>query len=189
IRHYFYRSLFKGPNHILVDRVERNDKALEKNFDKFTKAVREALVASPANNWIEKMRENEDNLIFTLITFWAELAQQVAQEKEKVQVVVVSQYGLQHELFLSDMLRVRFSLELKCYTLSEQKHLGEDIQLMLTDCQIELMKQWVDPAVKVLSIESVPSSRNWKKIRQAINEIQLNGFQAAQSSSLTLKNN
>ena len=189
IRHYFYRSLFKGPNHILVDRVERNDKALEKNFDKFTKAVREVLVASPANNWIEKMRENEDNLIFTLITFWVELAQQVAQEKEKVQVVVVSQYGLQHELFLSDMLRVRFSLELKCYTLSEQKHLGEDIQLMLTDCQIDLMKQWVDPAVKILSIESVPSSRNWKKIQQAINEIQLNGFQVAQSSSLSLKNN
>ncbi|QQP69620.1 helix-turn-helix domain-containing protein [Carnobacterium sp. CS13] len=189
IRHYFYRSLFKGPGHILIDRVERNGKALERNFDKFTKAVRETLAASPSNNWVEKMRENENDLIFTLITFWTGLTQQVAQEKEKVQVVVVSQYGLQHELFLADMLRIRFSLELKCYTLSEQKHLGENIQLMLTDCQIELMKQWVDPAVKVLSIESIPSNRNWKKIRQVINEIQQNGFKSAQSPNLSLKNN
>lgn len=188
IRHYFYRSLFKGPGYILIDRAERNGQDLERNFEKFAKAVREILATSPANNWIEKMRENENDLIFTLITFWTGLTQQVAQEKEKVQVVVISQHGLQHELFLSDLLKVQFSLELKCYTLSEQKHLGENIQLVLTDCQIDLMKQWIDPAVKVLSIESVPSSRNWKKIRQAINEIQLNGFQAAQLSSLSLKN-
>ncbi|MGX7393387.1 helix-turn-helix domain-containing protein [Carnobacterium mobile] len=171
---YFYRGLFKGGNHILLNRSRNLLNSLKPTFTVFPRVVQDVLNKGPDNSWTRKAKENDEEIIFMMITSWKDLTSQVIQEKERIQLVVMSQQGWRHELFLIDLLASRYPFVLKSYAFTEAIHQEENIQMILTDCQVELTKRWVAPDIKVIGIETVPSRRDWKKIQQEIDTILLN---------------
>lgn len=170
---YFYRGLFKGGNHILLNRSQNILDSLKSTFSIFPIIVKDVLNKEPDSKWIRKAKENEEEIIFIMISSWKGLTSQVIQERERIQLVVMSQQGWRHELFLIDLLKARYPLVLKTYAFTEAIHQEENIQILLTDCQVELTKKWMAPDTKVIGIETVPSRRDWKKIQQEIDTILL----------------
>ncbi|WP_192987502.1 helix-turn-helix domain-containing protein [Carnobacterium mobile] len=171
---YFYRDLFKGGNHILLNRSRTLLNSLNPTFYVFHKIVKDILNKSPDNRWIRRAKENKADVIFMVITYWKELIFQVIQERERIQLVVMSQKGRRHEVFLADFLKSRYPLVLKTYAFTEATYQVDAVHILLTDCQVELTKKWMAPNIKVIGIETIPSRRDWKKIQQEIDMILLN---------------
>lgn len=168
--YYFYSNFFKGPSNLLFNYKKRLVNNSLKTFKDFIVKVKKVVDQYPKGSWIQDV--NSDEFIFMLILYWKGLTTQVISNKEKIQISIVSFIGIQQELFLAELLNIRFPTLVDCYTASEKKYSKKEIQLILTDHKVKWTQQITDSSKKVIGIDIIPTKRDWKRIEETIKKIQ-----------------
>lgn len=72
--------------------------------------------------------------------------------QKKTSVLVISQFGKAHELFLADILKSYFPNELICYSLAEKKFQNLEIEIVVTDTKLDAVQKNIPKEVPVIGI-------------------------------------
>lgn len=166
-----YKREFQGNDFFLVNRTKNTLVNIDKIYHSFIK-----LVFAEVENWtntgeITKTEDEVIEILYLLIVYWEGLTAQILQLQEKIKVLLISQFGKAHELFLSDILRSYFPNELDCFSLTDEKFQASEIGLVITDTQIEDPRKETLRKVPVIGIEYAPNERNWKTIQSILIDI------------------
>lgn len=172
IFHYIvYKREFQGRDFVLVNRTKNTLLNLDKIYRTFIESVVSELEGWRNVEWVTKVKENIAEFLYLLITQWKGLTAQLSQLQAKINVLIISQFGKAHELFLADSLKNYFPNKLECYSLSEKKFQSVEIEVVVTDTQVETVRKNIVDEVPVIGIEYSPNERNWKIIQSILTEI------------------
>lgn len=172
LSNFLYKCEFKGNNFLLVDRIERSLDNMAETYDYFSQIVIETLNQLELTEWVLKMQEDKKSCLYILISVWENLTEQSIRQQKAINVLIVSQFGSQHERFLANQLVFYFSNRLKLYTLSENRYKMKKTQLILTDIFTNVITDEINKEAYIVSVDYSLSTRNLKMIRHVINEIQ-----------------
>lgn len=162
----FYHDFFKGPSNLLFSPKRRLFGPSLTLFNEFIEITKKIAKQYPASSWNQESQLEE--ITFMLILYWRGLVNQVVLKKEKIDVLIISYIGIQQELFLCDMLQARYPTVFKCHVASEASSCDTEYQIVLTDQSVKWIKEKMGLSRKVISINMIPTKRDWKKIEETI---------------------
>ncbi|SFH74832.1 helix-turn-helix domain-containing protein [Pisciglobus halotolerans] len=171
-KHYIYKEAFKGPNDLFWNPTR---KTLLHSVDVYASFIDQTLMTLDQwqQPWTKKMKEEPYSFLYTLAVSWKNLTQQIIEKEKKICVEVVSQFGVDHEYFISELLIHQFPNKLECYPLSEVKKLQKKVDMVITDMKIDpFLQKQTDHTVPVVSIEYAPNHRNWHHIRTVLEKVE-----------------
>ncbi|WP_407370923.1 helix-turn-helix domain-containing protein [Carnobacterium sp.] len=172
IFHYImYKKEFQGRNFFFIDRAKKTLHQIDKIYHSFINLARSELEDWSFGDWIPKTNEETLGFLYILIINWEGLTSQVIQLQTKINVLIISHFGKNHELFLADILKNYFPNELKCYSLAENKFQNSEIDVVVTDSQIKEIRKNIIETIPIIGIDYAPNERNWKTIRTILTEI------------------
>ena len=163
-----YKKEFQGPDSVMVNRVENSLVNIDKIYQPFMKLVISEVEGLTDSGWMIEMREEINELLYLLIIQWEGLTAQLLQMQKKTSVLVISQFGKAHELFLADILKSYFPNELTCFSLAEKNFQNLEIEMVVTDTKLEAVQKNIPKEVPVIGIEYMPNERNWHTIRSVL---------------------
>lgn len=169
IFHYVvYKREFRGCDYFLVNRTETTLLNIDKIYHPFIKLVISEVEGWTDSGWKTEVSDEVNELLYLLIIHWEGLTAQILHLQEKIKVLIISQFGKAHELFLADILMNYFPNELECFSLAEKKFQNLEIEVVVTDTQVDAIQKLALEEVTVIGIEYMPNERNWNTIRSIL---------------------
>lgn len=169
IFHYVvYKREFRGCDYFLVNRTENTLLNIDKIYHPFIKLVISEVEGWTDSGWKTEVSDEVNELLYLLIIHWEGLTAQILHLQEKIKVLIISQFGKAHELFLADILMNYFPNELECFSLAEKKFQNLEIEVVVTDTQVDAIQKLALEEVPVIGIEYMPNERNWNTIRSIL---------------------
>jgi len=169
--HVVYKREFQGQNYFFANRTKNTLQHIDKMYHSFIKLVITELEDWTNDEWIPRESEDISEFLYLLIIHWKGLTNQIIELQPKISVLIISQFGETHELFLAEILKSFFPNELVCYSLAEEKFGNTKIQIVVTDAQVEEVRKKIAKEIPIIGIEYAPNERNWKNIQNILSDI------------------
>ncbi|AEB30250.1 putative trans-acting regulator [Carnobacterium sp. 17-4] len=169
--HIVFKREFQGQNYFLVNRTKNTLQHIDKMYHSFITLAITELEDWGSDEWFTRENEDISEFLYLLIIHWKGLTNQIIELQTKISVLIISQFGETHELFLAEILKSFFPNELMCYSLAEEKFGNEKIQLVVTDAQVEEVRKKIAKEIPIIGIEYAPNERNWENIKKILSDI------------------
>ncbi|MBT2731128.1 helix-turn-helix domain-containing protein [Carnobacterium sp. ISL-102] len=169
--HIVYNREFQGSNFFLINHTKNTLVNIDSMYHPFIELVFEEVESRSNSRWIMESKQEFIELLYLLIVYWEGLTAQILYLQEKTNVLIISQFGKAHEFFLADILESYFPNELHCFSETDKKFKDSEIEIVVTDTQVEEIRKNPLNEVPVIGIEYAPNERNWKMIRNVLTEI------------------
>lgn len=172
IFHYIiYKREFQGNNFFLVNRTKSTLENIDKIYHPFIKLVFAEIEHWTGRRGITIKEDEVVEILYLMIIYWEGLTAQILQMQEKIKVLIISQFGKAHEFFLADILKSYFPNELDCFSLTDEKFQVAEIEVVITDTEVDASRKNALKKVPVIGIEYAPNERNWKTIQSILTDI------------------
>lgn len=169
--HIVYKREFQGQDYFLVNRTKKTLQHIDKMYHSFITLAINELEDWANDEWFPRESEDISEFLYLLIIHWKGLTDQIMELQVKISVLIISQFGEMHELFLAKILKSFFPNELVCYSLAEGKFGNTKIQIVVTDAQVEEVRKKIAKEIPIIGIEYAPNERNWKNIQNILSDI------------------
>lgn len=166
-----YKREFQGRDFFLVNRTKNTLVNIDSIYHPFMKLVMAEVEGLIDNGWITSAKDEVIELMYLLIIHWEGLTVQILQKQDKIKLLIISQFGKAHEHFLTDVLQSYFPNELVCSSFAEKKGQNLEMDVVVTDAQVEVIRKNLLQEVPIIGIEYAPNERNLKAIRGVLSEI------------------
>lgn len=169
--HIVYKREFQGQDYFLVNRTKNTLQHIDKIYHSFIMLAIAELENWANDEWLPRENEDISEFLYLMIINWKGLTNQIIELQTKISVLIISQFGETHELFLAEILKSFFPNELVCYSSAEGKVGNTKIQIVVTDAQVEVVRKKVAKDIPIIGIEYAPNERNWKNIQDCLSDI------------------
>lgn len=169
--HIVYKREFQGQDYFLVNRTKNTLQHIDKIYHSFIMLAIAELENWANDEWFPRENEDISEFLYLMIINWKGLTNQIIELQTKISVLIISQFGETHELFLAEILKSFFPNELVCYSSAEGKVGNTKIQIVVTDAQVEVVRKKVAKDIPIIGIEYAPNERNWKNIQDCLSDI------------------
>lgn len=165
------RLEFMGHNFTLVDRTKIALINNEGIYTCFFKTAQKILEQMDKTVWSEIILADSVDFFYVLVSTWHNLTTEIFRQRQKINTLIISQFGLHHEKFLKELANLRFPYTLKSYLFTEENYYSSDIDLILTDHEVERIAIRVDKHIPVVGINYSPNNQNWKHLKKVIESL------------------
>lgn len=170
---FVYRYEFTGLNYPLVDRNKIAVLNNEEIYACFLVTVQEILHSSDKSKWVSAVLADFNDFFYILISTWENLTTEIFKQRMKINTLIISQFGLYHEKFLQELSNLRFPYTLNIFLLTEENFSEIEIDLIITDHEVQEIKFQLDKDIPVIGVNYSPNTRNWNHIKEMIEVIYL----------------
>lgn len=168
---FIYRIEFKGHNYTLVDQNKVELLNNEGTYTCFLVTAEEILKQMASTVWVDFVLASPNDFFYVLISTWENLTTEIFKQREKINTLIISQFGLHHEKFLKELTDIRFPYILNSYLFSEEDYSSVEIDLILTDHEVGKARLQVEKDIPVVGINYSPNNQNWTHLKKMIDEI------------------
>lgn len=162
---------FKGHNFTLVDRTKIALINNEGLYTCFLNTAQSILKQMDKTVWTEINLSDPVDFFYVLVSTWDNLTTEVFKQRKKINTLIISQFGLNHEKFLKELTSLRFPYALNSYLFTEENYYSSKIDLILTDHEVERIGLQVDKQIPVIGISYSPSNQNWQHLKKVIEKL------------------
>lgn len=168
---YIYTLEFTGLNFLLVDRNRLTTLNSEGTYNCFIETVQFLLNDSKHTAWRKAVLSNTADFYYLLISTWENLTSEIYKKRSKINTLIISQFGLHHEMYLKELIHLRFPYTFNSFLLTEENFIENDIDLIITDHEVAEIKFQLNDAVPVIGVNYSPNNRNWNHLKELIETI------------------
>lgn len=168
--HYLYKIEFQGLSYSLVERNKITVYNQGGLYDDFLETAVDVLENFYRGEWLENVLDDPMDFLYILISTWENLTTEILKHRNKINVLIVSQFGLYHEKFLEELMQLYYPYKLKSF-LSANEDYPDSIQLIVTDHEVTEYKFRLDNSIPVVGINYSANEHSWDQIKMMIDQI------------------
>lgn len=179
---YLYHRLYPFRNHIIFDDYLYSGSAIKKDYPTFNTVVEKGLKELEKNTDFPWESTYHNVILYWLMVKWENLPAILNEKREKAKILVISDLGKEHGLFLSKMILSNFKAKATTehfqnsiiFLEEEDPEIFEAYDIIVTNFNTDLL-----PKEKLVVLDDIPSSGDWGVLRKAINgihKVDLNKF-------------
>lgn len=168
---YLYTLEFKGINYALVDRNKLTILNSEGTYNCFIETAQKLLHNTRNTAWKKAVLSDSADFFYLLISTWENLTSEIFKKRLRVNIIIMSQFGLHHEMYLKELIDLRFPYTFNSFLLTEEDFLEEDVDMIITDHEVEEIKLQLKESIPVIGVNYSPNNRNWSQLKELIETI------------------
>lgn len=170
--HYLYKLEMRGLNYSLVESNRMIIYNQEGMYDELLETAVNTLESLDKAEWSEAVLKAPVDFLYILIITWENLTTEILKHGEKVNILIMSQFGLYYERYLEELLNLHFSYRLNTFLLTKNNY-PDSIELIITDHETTEMELQLDNSIPVAEIKYSVNHKSWDRVNTLINEIYL----------------
>lgn len=172
---YLMHKVYPFPDYTIFNQHFYNAIAIRQLFPLMSLVIEKELIKLENSTNFPWHTDYYYVILYTLMIKWSDLPYLLEKKKEKVKVLVISDFSSDHSEFLADMIENKFGQKAIVDNFTDSVIFLNDLPddyfdaydiIVSTICSNSL------PDEKLISIDNIPSDSNWREIRQAINRTQ-----------------
>lgn len=165
---YIYTIEFKGLNYPLVDQIKLTTLNNEGTYNCFIETVQILLRKSENTAWKNAILSDTTDFFYILISTWENLTSEIFKNRKRINILIISQFGLHHEMYLKELIALRFPYTFNSFLLTEENFPENGIDLIISDHEVAEIKSQLNEAIPVIGVNYSPNSRNWSHLKEII---------------------
>ncbi|ALS36305.1 hypothetical protein ABID30_003514 [Enterococcus rotai] len=167
---YVRHRIYPFQEYIIHNRFAQSCVSIRKNYPVYTQEVKDILISLEKQTQFPWYSDYYEELVHETFFHWNELYKQLDKKYSKLVVVVYSDLGEEHEIFLAYLLNNKFPDRVDVHCARKVK-LSNVHQCEITCdlCISNYTLKNVDPQ-NFLVVEDIPSTKNWIDISYCINQ-------------------
>lgn len=170
---YLFYQIYPYQNYLIFDDYRQSALNIKIEFPILNRVIETLLKQMEETTDFPWYQLFHTKILFTLVTQWNHLTEQIDAQKKKVELLILTDLGENHGLYLTQQIKKNFRDKVLLH------YYADPVTLLNLDSQEKFSKYDIVvttfftefiPQDKLLIIDNIPSNRDWRTIRQVVNQ-------------------